>query len=62
VKETESYLEKDRTFRNRSKKRRGELPVENYPGEGIKPQHVPYKRRKDWMQLPMVDEDDEEQD
>ena len=50
-KEPESYIEKPRVHRDRTKKRRltADEAAEN---ESIKPKMEPYKRKKDWMQLP----------
>jgi hypothetical protein len=50
-KEPESFVEKDRTFRDRSKKRREDAPPLHIP------RMEPYKRKKDWMQLPAVEDD-----
>lgn len=55
-KDDAGYIEKERVFRDRTKKRRGETPIERIEAEH--PRHQPYKRRKDWMQLPMADEDE----
>lgn len=53
MKETESYLEKDRHYRDRSKKKRLSVDEKReLASNDLKPQHQPYKRKKDWMQLP----------
>lgn len=58
-KEPESFVEKDRTFRDRSKKRR--LTQDEQSAVEHKPRMEPYKREhKNWMQLPYYPEDDGE--
>jgi hypothetical protein len=57
VKEPESFLEKDRHYRDRSKKKRLSVDEKReLASNDLKPQHQPYKRKKDWMQLPMEPE------
>lgn len=53
------YAEKDRHFRDRSKRRR--IPGGEAVTEKLNPKHQPYKRtKKDWMQLPTHADDEEE--
>lgn len=54
MKETEGYIEKDRVFRDRSKKKRLSVD-EKRELASDRPKHQPYHRKKDWMQLPMDD-------
>lgn len=58
TKDQDGYIEKPRTYRDRSKPRREDAPAERVP------RHTPYHRTKDWMQLPYEqgygDDDDEE--
>jgi hypothetical protein len=62
VKEPEGYREKVRVFRDRSKKRRLSVDEKReLASNDLKPQHEPYKRKKDWMQLPSADVDDEKE-
>lgn len=57
--EEEGFLEKPRVFRDRSKKRRLTLDERaELESNDLKPHHAPYKRVKDWMQLPMDDNED----
>lgn len=55
MKETEGYIEKDRTFRNRNKKKRLTVEEKREQTNDLKPKHQPYHRKKDWMQLPYED-------
>lgn len=59
MKETEGYLEKERQHRDRSKKKRLTVDEKRELANDLKPKHQPYHRKKDWMQHPMVE--DEEQ-
>jgi hypothetical protein len=60
VKETEGYIEKPRTFRDRSKKKRLTVDEKRELANDLKPKHEPYHRKKDWMQHPMVDDDEDD--
>lgn len=64
MKEVEGYIEKDRAFRDRSKKKR--LTVDEKRelthASDLKPKHEPYHRKKDWMQLPAIEYDSPEED
>lgn len=53
--EPESYIEKERKHRDRTKKRR--LTAEETV-EAHKPRMVPYRRKKNWMQLPYDSDED----
>jgi hypothetical protein len=58
VKETEGFIEKNRTFRDRSKKKRLSVDEKReLATNDLKPKHAPYRRKKDWMQNPMSDDD-----
>lgn len=46
MKETESYIEKDRTFRDRSKKKRLTVDEKRELANDLKPKHQPYHRKK----------------
>lgn len=60
MKEEEGFLEKPRVFRDRSKKRRLSVDEKRELSRNdLKPQHAPYKRKKDWMQLPRIEDDEE---
>jgi hypothetical protein len=54
-KEADGFVEKDRTFRDRTKRRREDSPPLHIP------RMEPYKRKKDWMQLPMEDDLNEDE-
>ena len=55
MKEIEGFIEKDRHFRDRSKKKRLTVDEKRELANDLKPKHVPYRRKKDWMQLPFED-------
>ena len=60
MKETEGYIEKERKYRDRSKKKRltVEQQRERAEADERNARHPePYHRKKDWMQLPASDED-----